>query len=387
MQSISMLLGILLLGQVGSSADSRYPEKQYTETELRPAVQQPSQSIPVTQDRYSPPSSNTTQGNPNSAETTSAALPSTKPVTLLHNLIVVPEQRQLSGVPVSLVDAIRGASSRTEQTVRIEAYWELSAAVTDYYLALRESTELNTLRQSVAQPGIVWDNARRDLDSRVELAKLSALTAQYRLAGMLGQPLATESLPLPSDLPHCGAYETRFEEIFSDGTPAPPAAQRLDKLLTLDYQNLQNQSDGVIAAWKDLQSVSERRLPQSDGAELLQSHELMALRRREFVRAVRNYNQQIARYTELVTPDTVATERLVAMLIHVEKLDRPLEGTSEIQQTSAEAPIDNPRVEQKSIQTFTGGNHSPPSQPPANDSNVERSILIQPRSGGPTIRR
>ena len=80
-----------------------------------------------------------------------------------------PLRGRLVGTPLSLAEAVSGSRSRAEQTARVESYWDLSVAVTDYYLATREATELETLRQSVSRPSFVWDEARLALTSRTIL--------------------------------------------------------------------------------------------------------------------------------------------------------------------------------------------------------------------------
>src|SRR5690606_23926600 len=48
---------------------------------------------------------------------------------------------------------------------------------------------------------------------------------------------------------------------------------------------------------------------------LLQAYDLLSLRRRAFMATARDYNHEIAAYTELAAPAQVAPDRLVAMMI------------------------------------------------------------------------
>jgi hypothetical protein len=296
-----------------------------------------------------------------------------KPSELLRLLASPPTTGQLTGSPIALSEAISGSATRGEQTSRVSAYWELSTAVTDYYLALRESTELETLRQSISRPSFAWDEARLALSARVEAARLTAEAAQNRLQS-LRRLAAGGDLPLPSDLPHSGAYETRYEENFAGRDSA--AALQLSVLLPQLHQELRNEAASVAADQQWLQTVSQQRDSQSDGALLLKTYELLSLRRREFVREVSDYNFQIARYSHMASPGQVETERLVAMLIETTQTASAPGRGSDITRTSAEEPVTN---QSTAPRTFV--EDEPPaarSEPPTKEGE-ERSILVQPQ--------
>ena len=76
-----------------------------------------------------------------------------KPIDLIESLSQPPVSGRLAGEAVTLIDAVATASSRSEQTAIVAAYWNLSTAITDYYLALRESTEIETSLGGITQPG------------------------------------------------------------------------------------------------------------------------------------------------------------------------------------------------------------------------------------------
>jgi hypothetical protein len=280
---------------------------------------------------------------------------------------------KLAGTPILLSQVVREATSRSEQTARIAAYWELSAAVTDYNLALREETELQALRQGVSRPSFAWDEARLALASRVEAARTEAEAAQNRLQRLLRRPAEGE-LPLPANSPHCGAYATRYEENFA-GRESTEALQ-LSELLPQLHQQLRNQAAGVAADGQWLQTVSQQRDPESDGTVLLKTYELLSLRRQEFLQTVRDYNTQIARYSELAAPGQVGADRLVGMLIETTPTDGKADDKSAITRTSAEQPVTN---QSTAPRTFV--EDEPPaarSEPPTKEGE-ERSILVRPQ--------
>ncbi|MBA3482117.1 MAG: hypothetical protein H0T51_09920 [Pirellulales bacterium] len=235
-----------------------------------------------------------------------------KPSDLMRELIKSPTASQLAGVPISLGEAVRDARSRQDQTARAKAYWNLSAATADYYLALLEHTELGVLRQSVTTPSKQWDVRQREAQARVEVTLRAAQGAQLQMHQLLGRA-ATGSLPLPGDVPHCGRYNAEYDEIF--GARPDAIAKQLSELLPLRYTDLRAQAQAIAdaAAWRE--EMSRLRDPAGDGLELLNSQDLLSLKRRAFIATARDYNQEIAAYTELAAPAEVAPDRLVAMMI------------------------------------------------------------------------
>jgi len=316
---------------------------------------------------------NTTPAQPHHEADNTAA--DSNPANLMRTLLKPSVHGQLTGAPLSLVDVLRGARTRAEQTQRVEAYWDLSAAVADYYLAVRETTELATLRASVSQPSAHWEQARQSLDARAQVARRSARAAQYHLQHLLRR---TEDslLPLPRDLPHCGAYNTRYDEIFSNRRSRE--ALQLHELLPLRYRDLQNQARGVTAAREWLDTVSQRRNPQTDGTGLLKAHELLILRRRAFVYTVRDYNMKIARYTELASPGEVAADRLVAMLIRVSSEGSATWNRPGIKRLSAEQSANAPNSAQRRKKTFANSDWNQARRIPTTSDGTEHSILVHP---------
>lgn len=232
-----------------------------------------------------------------------------KPSELIRTFLKPPAAGPLPGVPLTLGEAVRTATSRQNQTERAKAYWNLSAAVGETYLAVLERTQLGALKQMVTAPSPAWDQKLREADARVELARSTAQAAQLRLQQLVGGA----ALPLPADVPHCGRYNTEYDEIFK----AQPnlAAKQLHELMPLRYEQLRFQAGGVAEANDWLTQVSQTRDPSTDGTGLLQAYDLLSLRRRALLATARDYNQEIASYTELAAPDVVGSDRLVAMMI------------------------------------------------------------------------
>jgi hypothetical protein len=323
-----------LAGKITVGANSPQPE-------LPDPAQETASALPAA----SPPMRSASEAAPSAVPQRPAAPLANAPAVvvapktsdLMREWNKAPLSGQLSGVPISLAQALRGATTRQQQTDRTTDYWDLAAKVTQYYLVLRETTELAALKQGVTAPGPQWLEKQRALDAEKDLARSSAESAQLRFHQLLGHSSSTP-LPLPADLPHCGQYETQYSKIFAGRTD--PAAKQLNDLLPLKYAELRNQAQLVAEAYDWLKQVSQTRDPNSDGVGLLRAHELVSLRRRALVDAVCDYNQDIAAYTELAAPRDVGADRLVAMLIRVSTPTPAAQGASGVQQASAneEAP-------------------------------------------------
>jgi hypothetical protein len=259
-----------------------------------------------------------------------------KPSDLMRQLMKAPATSQLRGTPLTLGEAVRDARNRQEQTTRAKAYWDLAAAVGDYYLALVENTELNVLRQSIQAPAKQWDARLKEAQERVAIAHQAAQAAQLRLHQSLGRATGG-ALPLPADVPHCGRYNTEYEVIFAREPNL--IARQLSELMPLRYTALRSQAQAVAdaEAWRD--QMSRQRDPAGDGLELLQSQDLLSLQRRTFIATAREYNEEIAEYTELAAPAEVAPDRLVAMMIRTSSASDDLPWRSSgVEQASAEEP-------------------------------------------------
>jgi hypothetical protein len=237
------------------------------------------------------------------------ATASMKPSAMIKMMLTAPPGTEISGDHVTLVEVVGSAPTRVEQTQRIEAYWDLCASVADYYLGLREQEELRQLRTMLPRVGPTWQQAEAEMAVRMSTSKRAAIASQLRLASWMGS--GPGSRPLPDDLPHCGSYHTRYDEIFAARPNAE--AQELAALLPLRYAEIKDAAAAVTRGQDWMRTTVQSDT--GDGTATLRALEFLALRRRAFVQIVRDYNRRIARYTELATPGAVGAERLVAMLI------------------------------------------------------------------------
>lgn len=258
-----------------------------------PFVSQPPSSV------YAPaaPGANTL------SQATPAADAGQTPPAMMRKLLTPPAGSRLAGQPVALEEVVLGAASRTEQTARVEAYWNLSAAVAQYYAALREQGERERWRQSDG-------DGRTELAVRLDAAERAARAAQRRVASIAGR--GADAMPLPADAPLCGSYETRYEQVFV-GRIVPEASE-LHQLISLRYAELEQSSTALARTWEQFDAATSAA-GGAAAADARQLHELLLLQRRQFIQIACDYNHRIARYAELAAPPTVDATRYIGMLI------------------------------------------------------------------------
>ena len=329
MQTCILTLVIILASQLSGFSDDRYPSHSEispssaltqstaaqnptpTAGNIAPATSVPATSIPptgVAQPGVDP----MRVAAPRTPGTTPSRLSKiTKPADLFKTLTQPAGSEKLTGMPLTLAAAIQNTSSRARQTQRVALYWELSKCVADYYLTAQEAIELRALQGGISRPNELWLQTQQTTETRKQVALNAVKVAQLRLQKTLGS--GNTVLPLPVDTPLCGAYETRYDQIFNGRTSQE--AQQLSELLPLRYEELELQATSATAAREWLLTSSNNRSLQDDGTLLLKAYEQLALQRRNFVATAYQYNAEIVRYTELAVPQNVNTRRLVAMLI------------------------------------------------------------------------
>lgn len=306
-----------------------------------------------------------------------------KPTTMMRGILAAPRDSQLSGEPVPLIEVVSSASSRLEQSQRVEAYWDLCSSVADYYLGLREREELRGLRSAAPGGGTAWQQAESEMAVRMDTSLRAARASQLRLAGWVRG--GTGSLPLPADMPHCGSYHSRYQEIFA-GRPAPEAEQ-LAELLPLRYAELKDAAAAVTRAEEFLSNVA--RAESADKIGALRGLEFLALRRRAFVQIACDYNRRIARYTELASPGEIGAERLIGMLIKSESTSTATRPESPTGRQSSNAEVEVPKTFADGEGWEPAGNRAdagqrdeavrPASGESPQETRRERSLLVWPR--------
>lgn len=226
---------------------------------------------------------------------------------MIEKMLAAPTNSEVLGNPTSLAQAVAYGKDRTEQGAIVDAYWDLCASLADYYLSLREAGELTALANKVPNLSTSLQQAGGELRNRIDTSRTAALAAQYRLSSYMGGA----ARPLPSDMPFCGAYNTKHQEIFQGRASAE--ADQLVRLIPSRFAEMNAAANSVERSVEWLGRVERDPQVTTDG--VVRSLELLALNRRAFVQLVKDYNRRINRYTQLSRPDKVEINRLVAMLV------------------------------------------------------------------------
>jgi hypothetical protein len=237
--------------------------------------------------------------------------------------LALPNETSLSGTPVPLVDVLSRSPDRRRQIELTHAYWNLSAAVADYETCVIELAGLERLLPAAV------DGGRRvaDLELEAQLAaaharqrelELNVITAQYALSDLAG---STNVNPLPSDVPHVGAYLTRAHEIYG-ARPAPPRVHLIDRVLPLRLNSLDMRANAVHAAQdaadsaeQNYHAAASEATGEGNLAVALTAVAELARQQRAFVAAARDYNHDIAEYSLGIAPQGMTAASLVPLLI------------------------------------------------------------------------
>lgn len=313
-----------------------------------------------------PPAATQPPAQPPAQSTTAAAA-----ATLMQSMLAAPRDSQLRGDPVSLTQAVSSGGTRSAQTQRVEAYWDLCSSVADYYLGLREQDELRQLAAS--RQGTNWSDAEKELSVRVNTSLRGARAAQFRLASLMGR--GANNLPLPTDSPHCGSFTTNYDQIFARRNS--PEAQELAALLPLRFAELKDAAAGVTQDEDWFKGMAARN---DTGDGIIRQHKLLALSRRAFVQIVRDYNRRIARYSELAMPNAISADRLAGMLIK-----RPASNTATRPGSAPPPTRTSSGVDSGTPKTFA--DNWVPGSTADDKAAVKRDEAVKPASGTDTTQR
>jgi hypothetical protein len=270
---------------------------------------------------------------------------------------------EASGKPLGLLAAVSSGVDRRQQFQIVLAYWRLAQAVAEYHYCLDHA---KTLDSSGAFGGRAADDAamlaaRADAAAQVQEAQLGLLRAQYELAAFLQSPAGTP-LPLPADRPHVGPYRTGVGTLFADRTPPEPA-RLADRILPVQWQQIVQQAAAMQAAEDALAAVDEdQRSGRGAVATLISCSRELLRQQRAFVRAVCEYNRNIADYKfSVVGPAATPQELVGGLILTADTLPaRPLSGDGKgVRPASAEEPA-HP-------QTFRGQPQGEPTLAPPRD--------------------
>jgi len=244
------------------------------------------------------------------------------PTDLVARALQPPQGTRLAGRPLSLLTALAAVRDAQQQRAVIHAYWDTVALVARYNIRWRA---LAILDRFDPRPGdeLATSAARASAAAAVVEAEIATIGSQHALAEHAFLSFPSADLPLPSDRPCAGPYETRYEQVFAR-RPAPARAWLIDRTLPLRREAIDRRAGAVAAAQQAF--VARQRayqLGSSDLASVLAALAAWTQQEDALMRNVRDYNNDIADYaTEVqVGPTDIAT--LVSMLIGPQPLGEP----------------------------------------------------------------
>jgi hypothetical protein len=256
--------------------------------------------------------------------------PADSPAAVLSDAAAIRAQLEVTGSPLRLLDMLGRARDSRARLAAIDAYWALSIAwITaqwqwwDHDFVERMEAMSPTANDPLDQQTLTAQFRSRlsSTEADIRQAEGDLVEAQQRLATMI-RLQSNEALPLAVDLPHVGAYRTRFEALYT-GQPAPERPLAIHRMLPLRERELRTRAEAIEAA-RDALDAAEAGYQQGTVAldTVMSRLDDQTRERLAFLNVVRKYNFEIAEYA-LVTPIPAADDRtLAARLIKL----RPEDG-------------------------------------------------------------
>ncbi|MEN6458641.1 MAG: hypothetical protein ABFC63_06890 [Thermoguttaceae bacterium] len=325
-----LILGLMLLAQGQGGGLAPPPALGSDVPALRPLT--PDNSAPA---GIAPPASTPGTHAPTPAAS-NAGRSSASASDRVADAMRLPAGAALSGQPLTLVAALGHVADRRTQLDAVRAYWRLLAAVGEYRFALDHSKTIEGLTAR-GRDEATLRAARSAAAAQLRQSELDAIAAQHELAGLV-RLSADAALPLCADQPCVGVYGTRFKEMFANRTP-PEQARLAEKVLPLQRQVIDDRAAAVQAAEDALAAVTDDyRSGRSDAAAVTSCSRELFRQRRELLRAVADYNRQIADYAFLVVPPTSSVQDLVRCLIGPAQKTSASDGQPPARQARADSP-------------------------------------------------
>jgi hypothetical protein len=217
--------------------------------------------------------------------------------------------------PLTLLETLRRAGDPARRLWIVQAYWKTAIA----FATVRSCSETGRRLDLVAPGADPHDRAVLDVAAaaaRADLAEAIAVlgTTQQELVDLVRLP-AAEPPPWPIDRPLATSYQTHFETIFAQRI-ATGRVRAIARTLPARHEAVEARAQAVRAA---TEAVALAETDHAKGVRPIEAvmvaHAALMAQEREFLRAVRAYNIDIAEYGMAVADLTVPDDLFVAMLI------------------------------------------------------------------------
>jgi hypothetical protein len=235
--------------------------------------------------------------------------------TALVQQAVAYDETEPESQPLSLLNAVTRADGLGRRRETVEAYWQLSAAVGERFFCREESQLMSSVSVESEFDGKLLAAARSLTLARQAAADLQLASAQERLAELIS--LEGDRLPMPTELPFLGRYETRIDSWFGTGN-VPRRLRQLHREFPLRLTLIQRRAEAVVDFEIQLGEVLQAyQQGQVALPMLLDTIRELAGQRRAFLTEVVTYNQAIAEYSNSIVSTTLPTRTYVATLIRL----------------------------------------------------------------------
>ncbi|MDD3470598.1 MAG: hypothetical protein PHE53_11570, partial [Thermoguttaceae bacterium] len=270
-------------------------------------------------------------------EATLATLPSSEgspeAADLITRMMEIPYVGTSTGRAISLQESLQGIRDQEGTRRVVRAYWRTLESICRFRTLAEHAERLRRFRPQPDDLAMI-QYLRNDVEKQVRLASDTLYRDQMTLLGSMvstkqvsrGNRTTTEeitnaALPLPSDTPLTGGYETLFDRFYRNSRGTLSARARLlHYLLPLHREAIERRAEQVAAAEYVLQdAVDAYTNGQTSVQTLLWATNESLRSREEFITSVFNYNHDIADYIFMVAPEMTGTA-IVPRLIRSQTL-------------------------------------------------------------------
>ncbi len=257
-------------------------------------------------------------------EATLATLPSNEgspeAAELISRMMEIPYVGTSTGRAISLQESLQGVRDQEGTRRVVRAYWRTLESICRFRTLAEHAERLRRFRPQPNDLAMI-QYLRNDVEKQVRLATDTLYRDQMTLLGSMvsirqvsrGNRTTEETtdavLPLPSDAPLTGGYETLFDRFYRNSRGTLNARARLlHYLLPLHREVIEKRAEQVAAAEYVLQdAVDAYANGQTSIQTLLWATNESLRSREEFITSVFNYNNDIADYIFIVAPEMTGT--------------------------------------------------------------------------------
>jgi hypothetical protein len=276
-----------------------------------------------------------------------------------------PMQHKLEGRELTLQDLFIITTDPKKRYALLRAYWKVALAMAEYNWAVEEYYTLEPLKavgfgNQVTASHRYIEAAINSSMARVSETRIQTINAQFELLTLMGGKF--RAMPLCVDIPLVGTYNTQYEKNFPTGQ-APARLREIAQTVDLrrDVVNARCLAvNTTFDAWANSAIPLFRQGPTELNAQVIAiGYEQVTRHRRNFLAAIRDYNNDIAEYALTVLSSSLRPDQLASYLTRTPSL-RPLWNTSAMisSETADTAPALEPARSDSQVRQATFSNEA-----------------------------